>query len=244
MTKISVVVPTYNEEKNVQNCLTSLLRQTLPREEYEIIVVDGNSYDNTFEVANSYADKVILQMSEGVGGARNDGFKIASGKIVATTDADCEPFGEWLEVICEKFEDEAVVALTGILKPYDFTDMNRLEIFVYKRLFDASNWLLIVFSWLGHYHLCGANSAFRKDVFQKVGGYLPLAYADDVEIFKRIKKKGKILLDRKMKIHYSVRRIKKLGLMNYFFLIMKMDWNIMVLGNKPTQGNYSRMEYD
>ena len=244
MTRISVVVPTYNEEKNIEKCLEALLNQSLPKEEYEIIVVDGKSYDNTYEIAKSYADKVIQQISHGVGGARNDGVDIAEGEIIATTDADCEPFEEWLEVICKKFEDESVVALTGILKPYDFTDMNRLDIFIYKRLFDASNWLLVAFSWLGHYHLCGANSAFRKDVFQKVGGYLPLAYADDVEIFKRIKKKGKIMLDRKMKIRYSVRRIKKIGLMNYFFLIIKMDWNIMVLGNKPTQGNYSKMDYD
>jgi hypothetical protein len=122
--------------------------------------------------------------------------------------------------------------------------MNRVEVFIFQLLFDASNWLLIFLSWLGQYHLCGANSAFRKEVFQNVGGYLPLAYADDIEIFKRIKENGMVILDKKMKIRYNIRRIKKLGLLNYFFQIIKMDWNIMFLGKKPMKGNYSRIEYE
>ena len=47
---ISVIVPTYNEEKGITACLKSLCSQTLPREEYEIIVVDGNSSDRTREL--------------------------------------------------------------------------------------------------------------------------------------------------------------------------------------------------
>ncbi|MBD3172303.1 hypothetical protein GF326_07515 [Candidatus Bathyarchaeota archaeon] len=94
------------------------------------------------------------------------------------------------------------------------------------------------------YHLCGANSAFRKTEFLNIGGYLPLAYADDVEIFKRIKKWGEVRLSWDMQIKYSVRRIKKMGLMNYFFLILKMDTEIMVLGKQPLNNSYARMNYD
>jgi glycosyltransferase involved in cell wall biosynthesis len=244
MIKISVVIPTYNEEKNIERCLTALSQQTLPKEEYEIIVVDGNSQDNTVKIARKLADKVIQQVSEGVGGARNDGVAEATGGIIATTDADCEPFEGWLKIIRSKFKDESVVAVTGFLKPYDFSGMTPFEVFIYKRIFDVSNWVLLILSWLGYYHLCGANSAIRKKVFQNIGGYLPLAYADDVEIFKRLKNKGNILLEKKMKIHYSVRRIRKLGLLNYIFLIFKMDWNIMVLGKKPSKNNYARLDYN
>jgi hypothetical protein len=81
-------------------------------------------------------------------------------------------------------------------------------------------------------------------VFTEIGGFLPLAYADDVEIFKRIKKKGKIKLSRDMKINYSIRRIKKIGLINYFFLILKMDTEIMLLGRQPMKGSYAKTEYD
>ncbi|MCX6649741.1 MAG: glycosyltransferase, partial [Candidatus Bathyarchaeota archaeon] len=81
---ITVVVPTYNEEKNIESCLNSLVKQSIPRESYEIIVVDGNSKDRTTEIAAKYADRVIQQVSHGVGGARNDGAIAATGDIIAT----------------------------------------------------------------------------------------------------------------------------------------------------------------
>ena len=76
---ITVVVPTYNEEKNIERCLQALAKQTISRDSYEIIVVDGNSKDKTSEIAAKYADKVLQQVSSGVGGARNDGAKAAKG---------------------------------------------------------------------------------------------------------------------------------------------------------------------
>ncbi|HQC13405.1 MAG TPA: glycosyltransferase, partial [Methanoregulaceae archaeon] len=57
---ISVVVPAYNEEANIGRCLESLNRQSLPRDEYEIIVVDGDSKDNTRQIAERYADLVFI----------------------------------------------------------------------------------------------------------------------------------------------------------------------------------------
>ena len=114
---ITVVVPTYNEERNIERCLRALNNQNIPRDSYEIIVVDGDSKDKTREIASKYADKVIRQVSSGVGGARNDGAMVASGQIVATTDADCIPDEDWLHTILEDFDDEEIVAVTGYLDP-------------------------------------------------------------------------------------------------------------------------------
>jgi len=94
---ISVIIPTYNEEANITACLQSLCNQTMSRDEYELIVVDGNSKDRTCELAREYADEVITQTSKKVGGARNDGVLRARGDIVATTDADCIIPPDWLE---------------------------------------------------------------------------------------------------------------------------------------------------
>ena len=240
---ISIVVPTYNEEKNIEGCLRSLVDQTVPREEIDIIVVDGDSKDRTREIAEGIADTFIIQTSEGVGGARNDGFAIARGEVVATTDADCHPFPDWLEVIKRNFMDPKIVAVTGVLVPFDFGGMGGLEEFTYRLLFDVSNALLVLMSWFGKMHLCGANSAFRKDVFLEAGGYLPLAYADDVEIYKRVKERGVVRLDTGMRINYSVRRIRKVGLLRYILLLFKMEWDVMVMGRKPTKGGYARQTY-
>ena len=241
---ISVIIPTYNEERNIERCLRSLEKQTIPRSQFEVIVVDGQSKDRTVEIAGRYADRVIQQVSKGVGGARNDGAKIARGEIIATTDADCVPCGEWLESAQGDFDDRDVVAVTGFLVPFDLEGMSRAEAAVYKLMFDASNTLLSFLAKLGFYHLCGANSAFRRDTFFEIEGYLDLAYSDDVEVFKRIRKKGKTVLERRMRINYSVRRIKKIGLMKYIFLIIKNDFQTMVLGLKPVKGNYSKQDYN
>ena len=86
--KISVVIPTYNEERYIEKCLQSLVNQTLNRDDFEIVVVDGGSADRTVELAEGYADIVIPQESKGVGGARNDGVEVSRGELIATTDAD------------------------------------------------------------------------------------------------------------------------------------------------------------
>jgi len=241
---ISVVVPTYNEEKNIMGCLESIAGQTVPREDVEIIVVDGDSKDRTREIAEQVADAFIIQTSEGVGGARNDGFAAARGDVVATTDADCQPHRDWLETIERSFKDPGTVAVTGVLVPFDFGDMGGLEKGAYRLLFDLSNVTLVVMSWFGKMHLCGANSAFRKDAFLEAGGYLPLAYADDVEIYKRIKERGRVRLDTGMRINYSVRRIRKVGLLRYILLLFKMEWDVMVMGRRPVKGGYARQTYE
>src|SRR5512137_590710 len=100
---ISVIIPTFNEEESIAQCLVSLSHQTVPRSEYEIIVVDGGSKDATCEIAQKYADQVFLQTSKKVGGARNDGAKAAKGEIIATTDADCILPPTWIQRIEKDF---------------------------------------------------------------------------------------------------------------------------------------------
>lgn len=238
------MVPTYNEEKNIEKCLKSLHSQTVPREHVEIIVVDGDSLDGTRMIAETLADKVIIQTSMGVGGARNDGFHVAEAEIVATTDADCEPYPEWLEAALKGFEDDDVVAVTGFLDPSDWGDTAGAEKLAYETLFWLSNVLLVVLSVFGKYHLCGANSAFRRAAFLEAGGYLPLAYSDDTELYKRIRHKGRVKLLDDMVIQYSVRRIKKMGLLNYIRLISKMEWDVSIMNRKPMKGGYARQTYE
>ena len=70
--RISVVIPTYNEEKNIRRTLFKLNHQTIPRDDYEIIIVDGKSTDRTREIAEDMGARVIIQKRIGIPGARND----------------------------------------------------------------------------------------------------------------------------------------------------------------------------
>ncbi len=86
MIPVSVIIPAYNEEKFIEQCLLSVRNQTY--KQFELIVVDDGSKDRTVEISKKYADLVIKQNHLGCGMARNAGAKAASGDILVFIDAD------------------------------------------------------------------------------------------------------------------------------------------------------------
>ncbi len=92
----SVVVPVYNGEKTLEECLRALKRQTVSRSLYEIIVVDDGSSDSSADIAERLGVRLIRQPNLGPAGARNAGWRAAEGTWVAFTDADCVPTRTWL----------------------------------------------------------------------------------------------------------------------------------------------------
>jgi len=187
---------------------------------------------------------VLQQVSSGVGGARNDGAKAAKGDIIAKTHAHCLPDEHWLNTILEDFANEDIVAVTGYLDPMIPNDMRRLRAGTYRYAFKVANGLRKAGSFVGYHHLCGANTAFRRDAFLEVNGYSDLAYSDDIEISKRLKEHGKMAMDDRIQVDYSIRRIQKLGIAKYTWMILKNDFNVMILGEKPTKGNYAKQDYN
>lgn len=90
---LSVVVPMYNVEKYLCKCIDSLLDQDLPKEQYEIILIDDGSPDKCGQIADDYATthstiKVIHQENGGLSSARNRGIQIATGKYIQFVDSD------------------------------------------------------------------------------------------------------------------------------------------------------------
>lgn len=205
---ISVVVPSYNEEKNIVSCLESLNKQSIACKYYEIIVVDGQSRDKTLEIAKKYADKVIMQKSKGVGGARNDGAAVAMGDIIATTDADCCVSKEWLKEIKLQFDkNRDLIAIHG----RDVPQSKRLKA---SSAFGTLDCIKFAGAKLGFHGMAGTNSAFKRKEFLDINGYRDIAYADDSEISIRLKRKGKIMYDRNMIVKVSTRRMEKYGYIN------------------------------
>lgn len=91
--KLSIIVPVYNVADYLAKCLDSLLAQDLPQNEYEIIVVNDGSTDNSVDIAQQYADKyanvtLINQENQGLSGARNTGIKHAKGDYIQFVDSD------------------------------------------------------------------------------------------------------------------------------------------------------------
>lgn len=99
---ISVIIPTYNNEKFIDRCLQSVLEQTL--REIEVIVINDGSTDSTREILSIYEYhdsriKVIDQENQRQGAARNRGLDIAKGKYVAFVDADDWIDSDYLELL-------------------------------------------------------------------------------------------------------------------------------------------------
>lgn len=233
--KVSVVVPTFHEEAGIEEFLRQFSGQSLPRSELEIIVVDGGSEDRTREIAARYVDRVILQRSPGIGGARNDGVAIARAEIVATTDADCRVPRDWLERIVDHFEDPEVVAVCGPDGPIERSWKARAIFFVVRSLIRLA-------ALVGVYGTGGTNSAFRKSAFLAIGGYRGLPHSDDIDLGVRIRREGRVVYDPHLFVRLSVRRLERQGYMRTLLLWLRGD--LKVLAGKPIDAApYARQKY-
>jgi glycosyltransferase involved in cell wall biosynthesis len=230
---ISVIVPSFNEEAHIGACLESLSDQTIPRRQYEIIVVDGNSHDATREIASQYADLVFIQESPRVGGARNDGILRSSGEIAATTDADTIIPPGWIERISDDFSRHPIVQLYGPVDPIEPGLKNWLS------LASANTFSLIGYHTHTLYYTLGCNTAFRKDAFIEAGMYHCIDAGDDLEIALRMKKLGKVLFDYKLRVRFSMRRYEQFGTLRSLY-----EWLYIVShGGSSEKCSYTRKEY-
>jgi glycosyltransferase involved in cell wall biosynthesis len=190
---VSVVVLAKNEEKYIERCLKSIRNQTIIS---ELIVVDGNSTDRTRAIAAKYADRVVSDKGKGMAHARNLGWKLAKGDIVAYCDADSRPTAEWVENMIKEMHDAD--AVSGPLSTYD----GGLGLVIkFKVWADLVPRLLAAF----HFNnLWGANMAFRKSALKREP--FKANFLEDFEIGRRLQKIGKVKFTKNVRLSVSSRR--------------------------------------
>ena len=203
---VSVIVPTWNEEKYLPRCLASLAKQPC-KEQFEVIVVDGGSTDRTIDIARKYADRVLIKPGEPVGAARNIGAKEANGGILAFIDADTIACGNWLDQITHGLgSNSRAVGVTGPTLPYEGTQVDELLYHI------ATGWVQRLSFRLGFPHVAGFNCAYRKKAFWDAGGFdEDRDLSEDVVLSLRIRHEGQIVFNPRMVAFTSLRRIKKYG---------------------------------
>lgn len=124
MTKISVIIPVYNTEKYIAECLDSIINQTL--QDTEIICINDGSIDKSDKILDEYAQKdsrikVLHKKNEGVGITRNLGINTAAGEFVCFMDPDdLFPTDDILETLYNKAKENNVLIAGGEFS--DFTD--------------------------------------------------------------------------------------------------------------------------
>lgn len=93
---ITVIVPTYKDQEGTNRCIEHLINQEIPKNEYEVIIVDNNEEPLLYKsVPDNF--KIIHEPKPGSYAARNTGMKYAQGKYIAFTDSDCSPRQDWLK---------------------------------------------------------------------------------------------------------------------------------------------------
>lgn len=176
----SVVIPALNEERFIGDCLRSLRAQTVPPS--EIIVVDNGSTDKTVEIAEKLADRVIIIPGVRIMVLRPAGVDAAKYPIIVSTDADTTYPDFWLEKLLSHFSDPNVVLVGGPIRsstPGTIEDL-------YATGLSAS---------AGAGLFSGANMAFRRDAFERAGGYVRVRKGEDWALSNRLRRYGKTVFD-------------------------------------------------
>lgn len=131
---LSLVIPTYNEKENIESLIEKII-ETLKRENFEIIIVDGNSHDGTIEIVEKLQKKykflklVKEKKRAGIGSAYKKGFRIARGDIIATMDADFSHDPADIPRLIEKIKDYDIAIGSRYVKGGERADT------IYRRFF-------------------------------------------------------------------------------------------------------------
>lgn len=187
--RVSVIVCSYNGAKTLDRCLESLKHLSYP--DYEVILVDDGSKDNTPEIAAKHPWIVsIRQENKGLSVARNVGGWAATGEVIAYTDSDCMADPDWLYF------------LVGTLLSGDYAGVGGPNISP-----PAENWIQacvaaapggpshVLLTDVVAEHIPGCNMAFYKWAFEKVGGFDPeyRKAGDDVDFCWRLQQEGQVI---------------------------------------------------
>lgn len=215
MAKISVVIPTLNEEKWLPGILSDMCSQHLMP--HEIIVVDGGSQDKTLEIAREHGAKVVV-CEKSIPLARNVGAQEASGEIVAYFDADVRVPRDFLQKSAAEFDRHGL----GIACP-NFSA--RGCGIASEAIFGFFNMWFVMLQWVlpsGG----GMCMMVRKSLFQETGGFDEGAKFEDIEFIRRGGRAGRfrmlsstaLVSDRRFRKEGTIRTTAKYLALSVFFI--------------------------
>jgi len=229
--KVSIIICTYNRSKLLKETLQSVQNQDFQSDQYEIIVVDNNSTDDTKDVvaemakASPVSTGYVFEYMQGLSNARNAGINNSEGEIIVFTDDDVEAERSWLRELFAAFETPGVAAAGGPIRP------------IWP--FEKPEW--ITENWQGYFTVSefpeareagefrnpnypwGANMAFRRSILKKTDLFSPalgrigacLLSNEELRLFRAIEEMGhRIVLAPDAVIHHKIppERVRKLWL--------------------------------
>lgn len=236
--KLSIVIPAYNEEAYLGRTLEAALAQTYP--DLELIVVDNNSTDRTADVVRQFPTVRLMHESrQGILFARECGRRAATGDIIVSMDADCEPHPAWAANAVRYFANPSVVAVSG---PYDLHDappfFHWSHLYSQKLVFPLLTRALYALFGRGVIAM-GGNTFARASALAAINGYDTNIkfYAEDMDTANRLAQVGRVVYHNDVAIRTSARRYLKHGIMRIQGKYL-MNYLWVVLFRKPFRNEF------
>lgn len=187
--EISLVIPVYNANSTIALCLESIQKLSYPKNKLEVIVIDNGSSDGSDLIARKFDVRFFYEKSmKSSYQARNTGVKNAKGELIAFTDSDCIVSTDWLLNLIKDWDDNSIGCFAG-------------EIISYKprslvEQFSDRYGILRQDGMLCHSYKpysATANSAYRKEVFDRIGYFNPrLISGGDADLSWRMQKETEL----------------------------------------------------
>lgn len=190
MIPYSVVIPAYNAAKTLPDTLVALKKQSVSLSDYEVIVVDDGSTDETAAVAHRFGANCISQPNRGPAAARNKGARAARGEIILFTDADCTPDQDWIRQMTLPLRNERTVGVKGAYRTRQTELAARFAQAEFEDRYDLLQKVAAI-DMVDTY-----SAAFRREIFMKIGLFdesFPVANNEDTELSYRLCAAGYLL---------------------------------------------------
>jgi len=178
---ISVVIPAFNEERRLPECLQKI-REAFSfcpeiSENYEIIVCDNGSTDRTATIAEQSGCKVVFESVNQISKARNKGASVSSAQWLLFIDADSWPPPELMQDIVPLLSDSACIGCGSTIEVVDGPNW-------FKFVWESKNWSMKTFKWCpGGFILC------RRDAFHDAGKFSEEYYLfEELDFVRRLHK--------------------------------------------------------
>ncbi len=167
---ISVIIPVYNVEEYINECVDSVINQTYKN--LEIILVDDGSTDNSSKICDEYAKldkriKSIHQQNQGAAEARNNGLKVSKGKYIAFIDSDDYVSNDFIYSLYNNLiKNKADISACGYCEYYNNGKINYKNFRNIKRKYNKME-ALIFLNVLGYFDVGPWNKLYKKELFDK-----------------------------------------------------------------------------
>jgi len=199
---LSIIIPTYNEEEYLPVLLESIKQQDFS--DYEIIVADADSKDNTIKIAEEYGCIVVEGGMPAVG--RNNGAKVAKGDYLLFLDSDLKLTEDYLAKVIYEFKMERLGIAITQMKPLSKKTEDKV-------LHDLANLFMISVEKIKPHGAGCYGIIAKRELHERCGGFNEeLTFGEDTEYIERLAKKERFKVLRNAKIGVSTRRLEEEGL--------------------------------